>query len=203
MIGKLSIPIYSASIIGMLVLAYVVYTKLSVDPQSSYSVAPHLKEAFASYRYIIPLLGDVDDPDISPDGEKLTFTGKNWKIWTSDINGRNLRQVSNLKWDANPTWSPDGKKIAFQSYGRFGRDFRIWVVDADGKNLRQLEDDPNPGKYGQQYPQWSPDGLHLVWSEGDRGLRIADVDGKNGRNLTRFKTFQLYLRYGGGSGTSI
>jgi Tol biopolymer transport system component len=137
----------------------------------------------------------VDDSDLSPDGKRLAFTGKDGKIWTSDVDGRNQQRVSDLNWDVNPTWSPDGKRIAFQSYGKFNRDFTIWVVDADGKNLRQLEANPNSGTYGQQYPQWSPDGLYLVWSEGDHGLRIADIDGKNGRNLMESKGFQMLVAW--------
>jgi Tol biopolymer transport system component len=187
----ISTTIIAALILGLLVLGC--STSKQLFPKKMNLVKPHIKKEFLSDRYIIPILGSVHDLDIRPDGKRLTFTGEDNKIWTSDIDGRNQQRVSNLTWDSSPTWSPDGKKIAFQSYHRFSKDFKIWVVGADGKNLRQLEDTPSSGTYSQQYPQWSPDGLSLVWSEGDRGLRIANIDGKNGRNLTEGKGFQIVI----------
>ena len=41
-----------------------------------------------------------------------------------------------IDWD--PSWSPDGKRIAFMSDRR--ENFDIYVMDADGGNLRRLTD---------------------------------------------------------------
>ena len=40
--------------------------------------------------------------------------------------------------DVNPTWSPDGMRIAFVSSPSMGDQFEIWVVDIDGSNLVEL-----------------------------------------------------------------
>jgi Tol biopolymer transport system component len=62
----------------------------------------------------------------------------------------------------NPTWSPDGSKIAFT--GSDGGISDLFVVDADGQNLRRLTDD----RYADLTPSWSPDG-HTIAFATDRG----------------------------------
>ncbi len=55
--------------------------------------------------------------------------------------------------DESPTYSPDGRKIAFASTRSYGsrRETQIYVVDVDGANLRQLT------REGNNYaPSWSP-----------------------------------------------
>ena len=64
-----------------------------------------------------------------------------------------------------PTWSPDGKQVAFQrqvdeSEWWNGRPctYRTWVADADGGNPKRLE----PLEGDVVPPLWSPDGTRLV-----------------------------------------
>ena len=92
----------------------------------------------------------------------------------------------------SPSWSPDGKRIAFSSNrdGNF-ENFQIYVMDADGANPQRLT---NNDFYDAQ-PSWSPDGKRIVfWSKrdghfiGEGGLSseiyVIDADGKNTRRLT-------------------
>ncbi len=61
--------------------------------------------------------------------------------------------------DSYPTWSPDGKRIAFTST-RSGQ-AEIHVVDAGGKNVRQMT------KHQGLYPycaDWSPNGRRIVYN---------------------------------------
>ncbi len=62
----------------------------------------------------------------------------------------------------NPTWSPDGSKIAFT--GSDGGISDLFVVDADGQNLRRLTDD----RFADLTPSWSPDGHSIAFAT-DRG----------------------------------
>jgi Tol biopolymer transport system component len=66
--------------------------------------------------------------------------------------------IASTQLDATPSWSPDGKKIAFKS-NRSGTE-ELWVCDADGSNPLKLTSFGGPSVI---YPRWSPDGRHLVF----------------------------------------
>ena len=67
-----------------------------------------------------------------------------------------------------PTFSPDGRRIAF--VGATGEQSDIWVADVDGTNLRQLTSDI----YGDHQPSWSPDGKWIAFAS-ERGEQ-TDVE---------------------------
>ena len=99
--------------------------------------------------------------------------------------GNQQRLTENLFDDWYPSWSPDGKRIAFSSdrQGDFGS-FEIYVMDTDGGNQRRLTNDP-------QYdgsPSWSPDGKRIIFvseRDGNYEIYVMDADGDNQRNLTK------------------
>ena len=59
--------------------------------------------------------------------------------------------------DSNPSWSPDGARIAFDSV-RQGRG-DIFVMNPDGQGLRNLTRHPSD----DIGPQWSPDGSTIAY----------------------------------------
>lgn len=69
-------------------------------------------------------------PAISPDGSTIAFTYKG-DIYKVSANGGEARQLtSNAAYDTHPVWSPDGKKIAFQSDREGSLD--VYIMDANG-----------------------------------------------------------------------
>jgi len=52
--------------------------------------------------------------------------------------------------DRHPTWSPDGKKIAFWSNRSFRNNQQIWILDLDTGQLLSLSDNP----YNDRNPVW-------------------------------------------------
>ncbi len=60
-----------------------------------------------------------------------------------------------------PTWSPDGRLIAFDS-NREGS-FHIYVMDANGNHVRQLTN----GSKDDRHPVWAPDGKSILYDSAD------------------------------------
>lgn len=83
--------------------------------------------------------------------------------------------------DINPSWSPDGRRLVFES--RRTGTANLWIIDADGRNLRQL----TPTARGEDtHPAWSPDGRTIVFDSDRDGrwtLRTIHPDGTDDRRL--------------------
>lgn len=96
-------------------------------------------------------------PTWSPDGAKIVWAhggAEGLDLYTIDKDGKNLEQLTKLGgMTIYPTWSSNGKKIAFfsQSAGQKGS---IQVMDADGKNAKVLAKDEMLIEGGR--PAWKP-----------------------------------------------
>ena len=103
-------------------------------------------------------------------------------VWAIDADGTNLTRLTDSPgFDFDPSWSPDGTRIAFRSE-RSG-DPEIWVMNADGSDQRRLGAGLSPA--------WSPDGSKLAYSSPGTepcppgrglqctGLSIMNADGSD------------------------
>ncbi len=85
-------------------------------------------------------------------------------VANSQISADSISAITRVD-DEYPSWSPDGKKIAFQS-NRQSKNFQLYVMDSDGKNLRRITFNNNE----DETPVWSPDSSRILFSrytEGD------------------------------------
>ena len=143
------------------------------------------------------------DPVWSPDGKRIAFTSDRdghvnrhgWPthdIYVMDADGSNQQNLTNhpaADWD--PSWSPDGKRIAFTSWRDGPFNIEVYVMDTDGNNLQNLTNHPRDDRN----PSWSPDGAQIVFSARRKGhfenkfsitheVYVMDADGGNQRRLT-------------------
>lgn len=105
-------------------------------------------------------------------------------LYVVNVNGTGLRRLTDTPgYDAEGSFSPDGKQIVFTS-SRDG-DPDLYIMDADGSNVRQLTD--KPGYDGG--PFFSPCGNWVIFrSDRDKEhmlqLFAISVDGKTEVQLT-------------------
>ena len=110
----------------------------------------------------------------------------NMEIYVMDADGGNPRRLTNSLFfdDRQPSWSPDGKRIAFSS-DRKGdlQNYEIYVMDADGGNQQRLTNN----RVHDANPSWSLDGKKISFHserDGNYEIYVMDADGGNLQNLT-------------------
>ena len=144
----------------------------------------------------------VDDHAMwSPDGKKLAFVSQReaggFAIFQMNMDGTNRVEITSLSNFVNVTpwgvvgfsmsWSPDGRKIAFQD--PYYND--IWVVDVETHARQNLTNDGGGQiRFFDYHPAWSPDGSMILFSsprdvDPCTTLYTINPDGTNRRLLSR------------------
>jgi dipeptidyl aminopeptidase/acylaminoacyl peptidase len=130
-------------------------------------------------------------PSFSPDMTKLLFAtsapGGGRGIQVMDVASgavTTLFDPTVESFDSGPSWSPDGRRIAFES--DIDGDMEIYVMNADGSDVQQI----THNTLWDEGPAWSPDGTRFAFSRGTGDLTVdiwtMNADGTNARQLTTF-----------------
>jgi Tol biopolymer transport system component/DNA-binding winged helix-turn-helix (wHTH) protein len=129
-------------------------------------------------------------PSISQRGNRLAYVEQIydtdiWRIEVPDSQGKRsarVKLISSSQEDDNPQYSPDGKKVVFDS-DRSGT-YESWVCDSDGRHPFRLVSSSEITGTGS--PRWSPDGRHIVLDAWARGpsIFVVSPDGGSPRRLT-------------------
>lgn len=126
--------------------------------------------------------------DVSPDGKTVVFDLLG-DIYTMPISGGKAKALmTDIAWQMQPRFSPDGKYIAFTSDEDGGDN--LWIMNADGTNAKAVTEETFRLLNS---PAWSPDGNYLVGRKhytGSRSLGAGEVwlyhkTGGNGAMLTK------------------
>ncbi len=146
------------------------------------------------------LEGQAFFPDASHDGTKFAFGGvqgddPQTQIYTVDAaSGEDLVALTSCEGQDSdcsndyPAWSPDDEVIIYIHTDDYVNDTavnsQVWVMDADGSNQHPLTTD-SPLK--DQVPNWSPDGMSIVYASGEgvaEGIWVMNWDGSDPHQLS-------------------
>jgi TolB protein len=144
----------------------------------------------------------------SPDGKRLLFTvtgarGKDALV-RAGADGTGATSISppctgRCLGDDAPSYSPDGRKIAFErAFGPIVNGnaslSAIFTMNADGTHLTQLTQKTTPTTTEDHQPRWSPDGTKIAFARvndtaapaHESAIEVMDADGRDVRRLTPF-----------------
>jgi uncharacterized protein len=127
--------------------------------------------------------------NVSPDGGLIAFAGqentgslydqtKN-SIWLVGLDGKSRMLESDQAQGRAPSWSLDGKRLAFES-NRTGthKYYAVYIINRDGSGLAQV----TPDELNGSHPIWSPHGTSLVFethrmigAHRETGIAIMDL----------------------------
>jgi Tol biopolymer transport system component len=108
-------------------------------------------------------------------------------IFEANPDGTGLKRLTDAAgYDAEGSYSPDGKHIVFCSNRSGPENLELYIMDADGKNVRQLTHAPGCYNGG---PFFSPDGTRVIFRSDRKKkdqlqLYVINVDGSGERALT-------------------
>lgn len=143
---------------------------------------------------------DDTTPQFRPDGSKIVFSrfrrGSGYGVYVMGADGSHLRRLTHDGY--GPTYSPNGRRIAFQSTESGYRG--IFVIDATGRHRHPVTYDPiqvdenGSYRYLDYTPDYSPDGRRIVFVRmghggcalgDDRGnVTVVDADGGHVSQIT-------------------
>ena len=125
----------------------------------------------------------VGSPNISPDGRFILFTRggvdkmndrNRSRLLLVDLEGTRVRELTDAAFEVSaPTWSPDGKRIAFVSdRGGTNQIHVMWIDTREVVQLTNLEHSPRG-------VTWSPDGQMIAFTslipDNDPILKVGDM----------------------------
>jgi Tol biopolymer transport system component len=112
---------------------------------------------------------------MSPDGEQIAYDSDRdgvRGVYVANADGSHPRRISGGGFAAVPSWSPDGKRVAFvRAEPGTTRVWNVWFADVRSGALRRVTSHTLGQPWGAS---WFPDGQRIAYSIEDR-LMVADL----------------------------
>ncbi len=160
------------------------------------------KDTFTTNIYSLPASGKIRaqvlQPAVSPDGRRMALTLAVTNVQgLPEVVGLVIVSAGEIKLSFRelmslaekhpkgyaPSWSPDGKELAYVSTKSGNPE--IYIMSADGSSERLLLRSKSDNVINTTAPGWSPDGKWLCFSSTAGGIYIVSSDGKQVLQLTQ------------------
>jgi len=130
---------------------------------------PHSRPHFAK---VVDL---IQNADVSPTGKRAVFEARG-DIFTVPVEKGDIRNLTRTPGvhERFPSWSPDGKWIAY--FSDAGGEYQLMIREQDG--LKEPTVIPLGGPTFFYSPKWSPDSKKLVYTDKRLNLFYIDVEKK-------------------------
>jgi Tol biopolymer transport system component/DNA-binding winged helix-turn-helix (wHTH) protein len=138
--------------------------------------------------------GEQTEPAFSPDGQSIAFVriaedGNSRRIYVKRIGSENMKELTHDRDEQfSPTWSIDGKQIAY--FARSESGLGLYIADiASGKAPRRVFIPQEPSHWEQGALSWSPDGKSLIFpdhtgTESNSSIFRLDLDSLRAQSIT-------------------
>lgn len=127
--------------------------------------------------------GDATAPELSPDGTRVVYLSGG-AVWVMSANGsgRTKLPVAGYQVPSDPTWSPDGQRLAFSAYPLTGGGKDVFWMYANGTGVVRVTSTQTT----ELQPSWQ--------AVADRTLRVGDATvAEAGPGQTTYAYFELRL----------
>jgi TolB protein len=118
-------------------------------------------------------------PALSPDRTQLAFASDRsgfWDLYVMDLKNGEVAQITNTPaYDSAPSWSPDSKWLAFETYTNDNLNISVVSVKDRTQPIIPITEDPA----SDHSPAWAPDGRHVAFIStrgGDADVWLANLD---------------------------
>ena len=165
-----------------------VYDNVSVrNPRAvAHTISDEIHQTQANLRGVartkITYISDRDNERVVDTVEPRTVK----EVYVSDYDGSNQTRVTvNRRLNVAPTWSPDGRSIAYTSYVRIQPQI---IVSNVYQGTRETLTDEKTGAY---FSVFSPDGTRIAFfsqRDGNSEIYVMNRNGSNVRRLTNNTT---------------
>ncbi|HEY4115677.1 MAG TPA: S41 family peptidase [Rhizomicrobium sp.] len=129
------------------------------------------------------------DYALSPNGKRAVYSARGDLFTVPAEHGatRDLSNTSNADED-HPSWSPDGKLIAYTT--DVNGEQQIAIRGAEGFGPEKILTHFTSGFY--YTPMWSPDGKHLAIADGNHRLWLLDISGGEPRQVAQDQYSEIH-----------
>ena len=122
--------------------------------------------------------GDDAELDLSSDGRKIVFASHRLGINLMEVvvdssteTGRKWLTTDASRGTLSPSYSPDGRRIAYFTNRKGAENESIWMMEEDGSNPVKLVED----SYLNVFPRWTSDGQSLIFTARHPGIGSSRI----------------------------